>query len=451
MAGAALATVAGVLIVAITVLSALDLASGPYLGILAYLVLPGVFVLGLLLMPAGAWIQRRREARAEAGGDAVPLLPVIDLNEPRTRNRLLVIGALTVVNVVIVALAGYGGVTFMETPEFCGSCHSVMDPEATAHRLSSHARVECVGCHIGSGASWFVKSKLSGAWQVISVTMGLYSRPIPTPVHALRPARGTCEQCHLPTKFIGDRLQVRTRYDVDRDVTPLKTIINLRVGGHGGTGPSGIHWHVSEGVEVRYLADPSRQRIADVELSLPGGVKRLYRGKAAPPGAVWRTMDCIDCHNRPSHVFRLPEAEVDEAIEEGRIDRSLPFVRREAVRLLTEATGSHAEVRQSLPAGLQAFYASLDPELARAKAAVIAVAGQALADAYARNVWPDMKIVWGTYPTNLGHVQAPGCWRCHDDSHADSSGKTISQDCTLCHELLADQEKDPSILKLLRP
>jgi len=452
MVGAGLAVASGILIVSLATAVAFDLGGGPYLGILAFLVMPGFFVLGLVLMPLGAWLQRRREARALAGGEAVPRLPILDLNDPRTRSRLLIFGGLTALNLVVISVAGYGGITFMESPTFCGSCHSVMDPEATAHRSSAHARVECVGCHIGPGASWFVKSKLSGAWQVVSVTFGLYSRPIAQPVQELRPARGTCEHCHLPGKFVGDRLQVRTRFDDDEASTPLKTVLNLRVGGHGGTGPSGIHWHVAEGVEVRYLADPTRQLISEVELRKPGQPVQTFKGKApAAPGSAWRTMDCIDCHNRPSHTFHTAEAEVDSAVEAGRIDRSLPFVRREAVRLLAGATGEHEAVRASLPAGLRAFYAAQYPEVAAAKGPAIDAAAAALADAYARNVWPKMNIGWGTYKSNLGHQQSPGCWRCHDDEHADAAGKKITQDCTLCHELLADGEKDPAILKVLRP
>jgi hypothetical protein len=162
-------------------------------------------------------------------------------------------------------------------------------------------------------------------------------------------------------------------------------------------------------------------------------------------------MDCIDCHNRPSHTFHTAEAEVDSAVEAGRIDRSLPFVRRESVRLLSAATGEHDAVRASLPAGLRAFYAAQYPEVAAAKGPAIDAAGAALADAYARNVWPKMNIGWNTYKNNLGHQQAPGCWRCHDDEHVDAGGKKITQDCSLCHELLADGEKDPAILKVLRP
>jgi len=458
MVGAAMAMVAGILIVALTIMMALDVGGGPYTGILAYMIMPAFFIGGLLLMPFGAWLQRRREARAKAGGEAVPLLPVFDLNDAHTRSRLLIFSALTALNLVIVGLAGYGGITFMESSQFCGSCHKVMDPEHDAHEASSHSRVECVGCHIGPGATWFVKSKLSGAWQVVSVTFNLYSRPIPTPVHALRPARGTCENCHLPARFVGDRLQVRGHFESDEANTPLKTVLNLRVGGHGGTGLSGIHWHVGQGVEVRYQADPTRQKIFDVELRSPDGTKKLFKSKeAAPAGTEWRVVDCIDCHNRPGHPFHLPEKGLDEALEAQQIDRSLPFARRESLRLLNAATVRHEDAVKHFTSELHAFYAKTYPDLDKSKGAAIDKAGAALAEIYKLNVWPTMNIKWGSYPNNVGHPhrddprESPGCWRCHDEAHTDASGKTISQDCTLCHEVLADNEKAPAILKTLRP
>ena len=356
----------------------------------------------------------------------MPRLPVFDLNDAHTRSRLLIFSALTALNLVVVSLAGYGGITFMESTEFCGSCHSVMDPEHQAHEVSSHSRVECVGCHIGPGATWFVKSKLSGAWQVVSVTFDLYSKPIPTPVHALRPARGTCENCHLPARFVGDRLQIRTHFDSDEASTPLKTVLNLRVGGRGGTGLSGIHWHVGQGVEVRYQADPTRQKIYDVELRSPDGSKKLFKAKeSAPAGTEWRVVDCIDCHNRPGHPFYLPEKVLDEALEAQKVDRSLPFVRREGLRLLNAATASHADAKKWFAAELHAFYSKAYPEIDKAKAAAIDASAEGLAEVYKLNVWPTMNIKWGSYPNNVGHPhrddprESAGCWRCHDDQHAE--------------------------------
>jgi nitrate/TMAO reductase-like tetraheme cytochrome c subunit len=452
LAGVAVTTISGVLIVTLAIVGFLGIAGGPYLGIITFLVLPFFFVLGLLLIPIGGWAEHRKARRAAAAGEAAPGLPVIDLNRPRTRNRLIGVGVLTVVNVVIVALAAYGGVETMDTPAFCGSCHSVMDPEFTAYRRSPHARVACVDCHIGAGASWFVRSKLSGAWQVVSVAFDLYPRPIPVPVHNLRPARETCEQCHWPTKFVGDRLKVITRHDDDEKSTEKRTALLLKVG--GGSSPErseGIHWHVAPGVKLRYLADAKREKIGVVELTRPDGTVVTFRSEEGPQkpsaDASWRVMDCVDCHNRPTHVFRTAEDEIDEALNDGHIDRSLPYARREALKALKAARGSHGEAAASISKELVAFYRQLDPAGFPARQAAVEAAAAEVGKIYAYDVWPSMNIDWGTYPTFLGHDQAPGCWRCHDEAHATRDGKTISQDCTICHTILAQDEANPKILK----
>jgi hypothetical protein len=339
----------------------------------------------------------------------------------------------------------------MDSPAFCGSCHTVMDAEATAHRLSPHARVRCVECHIGPGASWFVKSKLSGSWQLVSVTLGLYPRPIPTPVHNLRPARDTCEQCHWPTKFVGDRLKVVTRHADDAENTPLKTVLLLHVGGQQGTRTRGIHWHVDPGVRVRFLSDAKRERIGAVELvDAGGGPSRTYDVKGDPiPDARWREMDCIDCHNRPTHIYRSPEEEVDAALESGRISRTLPFVRRESVKALRVTYPSAAAARAGLKKQLSDFYAKEDPARAGERSAAVEAAAAELGEIWARNVWPRMNITWGTYPSLLGHDATPGCFRCHDGDHTTKGGDAISNDCELCHKVLAQDEKDPEVLKTL--
>jgi len=451
LAGAALTTVSGVLILAMVAIGVLGFGGGPYTGIVAFLVLPAFFVLGLLLMPVGTWLERRRARKAAEAGEALPAMPVIDLNLPQMRKRLLVVGALTVVNVVIVAFAGYKGVQVMDTPAFCGSCHSVMDPEFTTYRRSPHARVACVECHIGSGANWFVKSKLSGTWQLVSVTFDLYPRPIPVPVHNLRPARDTCEECHWPSKFVGDRLKIVTRHDDDEKSTEKKTALLLKVGGGDAERGQGIHWHVAQGVEVRYLGDAKRQKIGTVELSLPDGTSRTYRSKDGPsapgPDAAWRVMDCVDCHNRPTHIYRTADEEVDEALNIGRIDRTLPFARREALAALKAAKGSHAEAAAGIRKALLDFYEKHDPAGFAARKPAVEAAAAEVGRLYGYDVWPSMNITWGTYPSFLGHDAAPGCWRCHDDAHVADGGKAISQDCALCHALLAQDEKDPKILK----
>jgi nitrate/TMAO reductase-like tetraheme cytochrome c subunit len=451
LAGAVLTTASGFLIVAFFVMAMAGLEETPYLGILAYLVLPALFLLGLVLMPLGSWLERRRLRR---GGPAAQPLPVFDLNEPRTLRRLMLFGALTAANVLILAAAGFKGVEVMDRPQFCGSCHSVMDPEYTAYVRSPHSRVACVQCHIGPGASWFVKSKLSGAWQVVSVNLDLYPRPIPTPVENLRPSRDTCEQCHWPTKFVGDRLRVLERFADDEKSTPKKTVLLLHVG--GGDAGHGIHWHVAPGVSIRYLADRKRENVRTVEVTRPGGAVDRYdlppdeKAPAADASTLeWRTMDCVDCHNRPTHQFRPAAYEVDGAIAAGRIDRTLPFVRREAMAAITARYADRAAAQAGIRAALSSFYETQHPAVWAEKKEAVLAAADVLAEAWGHNVWPQMNIAWGTYPSLLGHEQATGCFRCHDDEHATAAGKKISQDCDTCHSVLADAEENPEILKLL--
>ena len=344
--GTALALASLVLILSLFTMQQFGFEGGPYLGILTYLILPMIFVLGLILIPVGVVLWRRKMRRMP-GGEGTPLLPVFDLNVPHTRRWLLLFLGATMVNIIILASATYKGVEVMESVEFCGlACHSVMEPEHTAHARSPHSRVACADCHIGPGADWFVKSKLDGAWQLVSVALDLYPRPIPTPLHDLRPARDTCEQCHWPTKFVGDKLKVIKHYDDDEVNTELTTALLLRVGGANGLESTGIHWHVDPGMAIRYRSDETREEIYEVEYTDADGELTHYADRKAPEdGGVWRTMDCVDCHNRPSHIYKPAASEIDRVINEGLVDRSLPFVKREALRNIDAEYPSHEEAR----------------------------------------------------------------------------------------------------------
>lgn len=447
--GVALTTASAVVLLSLLAVGVLGFRGSAYLGILAYLVLPTLFVLGLLLIPAGLWLQRRRLRRALAAGAPPPGLPVIDLNRSRTRRALLLFVAATAANVVVLGVATYEGVQLLGSTAFCGSCHRVMDPESTAHRRSNHARVACVDCHIGAGASWFVKSKLSGSWQVIAYAFRLYPRPIPVPVTDLRPARDTCEQCHWPSKLVGDRLSIVSHFGDDERNRRTETVLLLHVGA-GGAGAQGIHAHVAQGVQVRYRADASRQHVLEVERTSPRGTTTWRTADAGSAQAgEWRVMDCVDCHNRPTHVFPPPEDAIDAALAAGRIDETLPFVRREGLAALRTPYPSHDAARAGIRSRLSARYAELHPEVARSRAAAVDAASAELGRIFAENVWPGMNVGWNTYPSFAGHRESPGCFRCHDEEHRAGDGRTISQDCSLCHELLAVDEPNPPILKQL--
>jgi len=450
--GTAVVTATGILIVTLFTFELFGFRGGPYSGILAYLILPVLFIGGLLLIPVGILRQRRRDRLARERGEAPPALPVLDFNDARIRNRALVFAVLTALNIVILATATYKGVETMDTTQFCGqTCHSVMQPEFTAFQRSPHANVRCVDCHIGPGAGWFVKSKLSGVGQVVAVTTGIYPRPIPTPVHNLRPARETCQQCHWPSKFVGDRIKVIPGFADDEANAEQKSVLLMRVGGKQGSSSKGIHWHVDPGVRIRYLSDEKRETIYEIEMkNAQGEVRRYKMDGEQPKAAVWRTMDCVDCHNRPSHTFRMPVEEVDMAMSDGRLAKDLPFLHRESIRLLKAPYPSQEAARKGIAQGLQAFYAGQYPAVASARGAAIRDAAAVLGVIYSSNVFPTMKIGWGTYPNHIGHENSPGCFRCHDDAHKTADGRTISQDCSLCHGLLAVQEKDPAILRSLQ-
>ncbi|HXV76037.1 MAG TPA: NapC/NirT family cytochrome c [Candidatus Polarisedimenticolaceae bacterium] len=438
-------------------LFAIELTSrheNPYLGILSYMVLPGLFVVGLVLIPIGAARARKKARAAAARGEKFQDFPIIDLNVGRMRRIVLTFLVLTLANLVLLATATYKGVEYMDTTEFCGTvCHTVMHPEFTAYERSPHARVKCVECHIGPGANWFVRSKLSGAWQVVSVTFDLFPRPIPSPIENLRPARDTCEQCHWPAKFVGDKLQVRTRFQEDEANTETKTVLLMRVGGVEGRVAHGIHWHVDPSRTIRYLADPTREEIYDVELTEPDGtVKRYNSGEPPADREVrWREMDCVDCHNRPTHVYRKASTELDRALSDGRIDRELPFIRRQGRLVLEQDYASHAAAREAISAALASYYRENHPEIAAVKTDRIAQAANEIGNIYGWNVFPEMNVEWGTYPNHIGHEDSPGCFRCHDDLHETEDGEAISQDCETCHTLLALEEEDPEVLTMLQP
>jgi NapC/NirT cytochrome c family protein len=421
----------------------------PYAGIVLFLVLPAVFVVGLLLIPAGIFWRRRRlrAQKALPGG-----YPRIDFNRPVLRRAAVLVATATLLNVALMGGATYRGVEHMGSNQFCGlTCHTVMAPEYTAFVDSPHSRVGCVQCHIGPGASWFVRSKLSGARQVLAVTAGTYSRPIPSPVRELRPARETCEQCHWPRKFHGNKLVVRTKYAEDEANTPSTSVLMLRIGGEGPLGAAGIHGrHLDISERIQYLTtDDKRQVIPRVRYRDDRGRVTEYATEGAPSAdgtGEWRAMDCMDCHNRPTHAFDLPERGVDRAIGEGRISPTLPWARKEAVRLLRADYPDRDTAARSIADGFAAFYADGHPAVYRERRKDVDAAVEAVQAIYHRNVFPEMKVGWGTYANNVGHEDFPGCFRCHDDQHKAADGRVITQDCSACHAVLAMEESDPKVL-----
>jgi len=425
----------------------------PYVGILLFLILPGIFVLGLLLIPLGILLRRKKLRDA---GELPTIYPAVDLKTSMVRNSFLFIGVATLLNVMIFGFASYRGVSYMDSTTFCGlTCHTVMAPEYSAYQNSPHSRVECVQCHIGPGAGWFVKSKLSGLRQVLAVTFKTYSQPIPSPVKYLRPARETCEQCHWPQRFSGDKFLLKTNYKEDEKNTPLTTALILKIGGHTRTGSVGIHGrHLDDGSRIHYISIDDRRQVIPVVYYTDDSGKTIEfvssdikTTKEQLAKGEHRAMDCIDCHNRPTHAFELPENAVDLRMSRGTISTDLPFVRKKAVELLKADYPDRDTAKSRIEDGITSYYRSTFPDIYNNKRALVEQAADAVSAIYLRNIFPDMKVKWGVHPNNLGHNDFPGCFRCHDGSHTSADGQTISNDCSACHNLLAVQEENPKVLK----
>src|ERR1044071_8718752 len=264
--------------------------SSPYIGILSFLVLPAPFFAGLALIPIGMWLKRKREGRT---GLYPPEFPPLTWHNPELRYVVSFVGPATVLNIVIASQLSYGAVSYMDSVTFCGqTCHTVMQPEYTAYQNSPHSHVECVKCHIGPGASWFVKSKLSGVGQVFAVSFNTYPRPIPTPVHNLRPARETGEACHWPQKYGQDRVQIINKYADDEANTNSKTVLLMKIGGgNHGIGIHGTHLGRGPGeVVIRYRSDESRQNIPWVSSTVNGKTTVFATADAKTDGLVEREM-----------------------------------------------------------------------------------------------------------------------------------------------------------------
>jgi hypothetical protein len=445
LAGVVLVTTASVLWLALLPSFINGEPGNAYAGILEFMMLPALFFAGLALIPLGIHFYRKSHRNS-----LPPVFPDIDLQNARFRRLLVFIGVTSVLNLIIGAQFSYRAVTYMESATFCGqTCHTVMKPEYTAYQNSPHARVACVNCHIGPGANWFVKSKLSGSWQLISVAFNLYPRPIPTPVKALRPARETCEVCHWPQKFAGNRVRIIDKFTDDEHTKHLKTVLLLKIGGGGSY--EGIHGaHMGPGVEVTYgHSDEKRQIIPWVRYSRNGD-KTVFKAdgfKDSDFGKLHlRTMDCIDCHTRPSHSYKLPERAVDESLAKGQMDASLPYVRKIALQVIKVDYQTTADSEREIPKRFMAYYQSAYPIVWQTKRSAVEQTAKAVMAAYAGNVFPEMRVTWGVYANNIGHTDYTGCFRCHDERAGNKGGKTIPMDCDTCHKKLAEDEESPKIL-----
>jgi nitrate/TMAO reductase-like tetraheme cytochrome c subunit len=433
--------------------------NNPYLGIIFFLILPALFILGLALIPIGIYARRRILQRA----GAVPAeFPRIDLNDRIFRHGIDIVLVATVVNLLVVSVASYRGAAYMDSPQFCGqSCH-VMHPEYAAYTVSPHSHVPCVQCHIGSGASSYFEAKVNGTKQLVEVSLRpayhlaprlipTYPKPIPSPVHNLRPARDTCEGCHTPTRFYGEKLLVKSSFADDEANTETQTVLILHLGGRDSfsnlLGIHGVHLGHIEYIDT----DSTRTNIPWVQRTNPDGSKTTYTASALKgemPQGERRVMDCIDCHNRAAHTMQTAEDALNSAMADRVVSPDLPWVHKEGLLLLKANYASTPEATRRIPAALVAFYRNQYPAIYAAKSQQIDAAGAAMVDIFTHNVFPEMNVTWGTHPNHIGHMSYPGCFRCHDGDHSTKDGKqSITNDCSACHNLLVVDEKKPKVLQ----
>lgn len=418
--------------------------SNPYTGIIVFMVLPVVAGFGLLVALTGMLWTRRKLQRQPGWSWR---FPAIDLNNPR--HQLTIAGGFAggFVLLALLGITGYQTYHFTDSVQFCGQvCHTIMKPEFTAYQHSPHARVTCVECHVGPGAGWYVRSKLSGAYQVYAALFDKYPRPILTPIKNLRPAQETCEQCHWPAKFFGAQQKTFTHYLADEKNSPWQIQTLIRVGGGDSKtgGAPGIHWHMNINNDIYFIAsDERREQIPWVKAVGKDGKVTEYMSTESLmtpeelAKAIPRRMECVDCHNRPSHIYHPPDHSLNMAFLTTRLDPSLPYLKREAMKLLAADYATEAEAHAAIRRQLPAFYSEHYPVVAKARSSSIEQAVATVQDIFSHTIFPEMKTDWRVHPNHVGHLNSDGCFRCHDGLHRSSDGKVITNDCNACHTFLA--------------
>jgi hypothetical protein len=448
LSGLILTIVSTCLIIAFLAMEVIMGIDHPYLGLLTFFLFPGMLIFGLLIIPLGMW-RTRRLLRLQGAGAVIPPLPRLDLNDAHQLKLTLFFSVATVVFVLLITIATIKGFEFTESTTFCGElCHVVMKPEHTAWSNSPHAKVKCVECHVGPGAQWYVKAKISGLRQVWAVLTHSFPTPIETPIENLRPARDTCEHCHWPEKFYSGRQKIFYHYAPNEQNTPREVNLLIKIGGTPKSPHAmGIHWHI--GTEVNYIArDKKRFDIPYIAVKEKDGSITEYMDTEKPltkdevAKGKKRVMDCTDCHNRPTHIYHSPGQEMDESIISSRIDSSIPYIKKMGVTVLEKPYKTTEEALKAIETEIKGYYSKSYPKLSQDKGTAIAEAVKQIQGMYKRNYFPEMKVNWATYPNHIGHFFTPGCFRCHDGKHKNAKGKIISKDCNLCHTVISQKQEN---------
>ena len=417
-----------------------------YLGLFIFIIIPGFLIIGLVIIPIGMMIEVKRRKKRELEYIKKGW-PIIDLNVSRYRNAILIFGIGTIVLFILSSIGSYEAFHYTESVEFCGTlCHDVMEPEYVAYQNSPHARVACVACHVGTGADWYMRSKLSGLRQVYAVLTDDFERPIGTPIHDLRPARETCEECHWPEKFYSRNLRQTKHFLTDSLNTQWDITLQMKIGPEqSALGLSeGIHWHINPNVKIDYI--PKRENRKDIPwvkyTNLETGEVIIYEdeenalSEKKMAAAVERSMDCMDCHNRPSHHYFTPQEFIDHGLISGAIPKDLPFIKKVAMDLFIDPYDTKDTAIYTIKTYTKEYYAENMPEILETREADIDKAIEGMIEEFSKNIFPEMLVSWDEYDSHIGHKTYNGCFRCHDDNHKSEDGKVISKDCNICHTIV---------------
>ena len=449
--GGAIALISFVMFIFLFAISLFFDQGSSYLGLFVYIVIPVFLVIGLVMIPVGMTIRIKRDKRKDDTGTR--LQPYIDLNNRRHRNAFAIFIVSTTIFLFFTAIGSYEAFHYTESVEFCGTlCHKVMEPEYTAYLNSAHARVACVECHVGPGADWFVRSKLSGLYQVYAVLAGSYPKPIPTPISNLRPARETCEQCHWPEKFYSRNLKVQKHFLTDENNTEWDIILEMKIdasySAHGLQ--EGIHWHINPDVKIEFIDHPDDKGIIQwvkfTNLKTNEETVYEYEDDPADPSRIAmsskKIMDCIDCHSRPSHAYMSPSRFIDHAFTAGKLPHDLPYLKYITMELLKQKFSSTDSAFYFIDKGIRDYYRKEYADIYANNEKLISDVITTIQTEFRKHTFPEMKVRWDVYPDHISHIESNGCFRCHDGRHTSRNGKTISKDCSLCHNILGQGTPD---------
>jgi hypothetical protein len=442
--GTAIAAAAVTCIVLLFLLEMTGEAHNPYLELFTYILFPSILVFGLFIVLLGILIERRR--RRKLSPEEIAAYPVLDLNDPRRRRILIVFLCLSLIFLFVSAFGSYRAYEYSESVAFCGTqCHTVMKPEFTAYSVAPHSQVRCVECHVGAGTEGYARAKWGGMRQLYRVVTGTYDKPVQTPVHTMPAVAETCAKCHWTEKFHGEKLKVFNHYGFDEKNSLNQTRMLVKVGGGNPQlgQANGIHWHMNLANEITFVStDERRQKIPWVRMRNARGETVEYFDKNSEISRTEidqmpaRKMDCIDCHNRPTHIYLSPNKAVDQALDAQKLDVTLPFIKAKAVEALSQPYGTTGEAVNSISAALDEFYRTNHADVYASKRASVDAAIAEVQRIYQTYFFPEMKTDWSTHQNNIGHFNAQGCFRCHDGQHFSSDGKVIRNECSICHTTL---------------